>query len=146
MKIIAVRGEFVRRYSIGLNTTGASQQELLEGGLTAAASVTQVLAFTFTCAVVITIAKIVISSQHALATQIGAFDELVVNSADGRHRGVERGDERDEVSSVSNLCAGYWRGGGGDAHDGVRAVHAVAEVPEGYVSPELLHSRTGLME
>ena len=88
MKIIAVRGEFVRRYSIGLNTTGASQQELLEGGLTAAASVTQVLAFTFTCAVVITIAKIVISSQHALATQIGAFDELVVNSADGRHRGL----------------------------------------------------------
>lgn len=54
--------EFVRRYSIGLNATGASQQELLEGGLTAAASVTQVLAFTFACAVVSTIAKIVISS------------------------------------------------------------------------------------
>ena len=146
MKIIAVRGEFVRRYSIGLNTTGASQQELLEGGLTAAASVTQVLAFTFTCAVVITIAKIVISSQHALATQIGAFDELVVNSADGRHRGVERGDERDEVSSVSNLCAGYWRGGGGDAHDRVRSVGAVAEVAEGNVSPKPLDSRAGLVE
>jgi hypothetical protein len=60
-KIKIVR-EFVRRCTIGLNATGASQQELLEGGLTAAASVTQVLAFTFACAVVSTVAKIVISS------------------------------------------------------------------------------------
>ena len=69
-----------------------------------------------------------------------------MDSANGGHGGVERGDERDEVSTISNLCAGYWRGSGCDAHDRVRSVRAVAEVPEGYVSPELLHSRTGLME
>jgi hypothetical protein len=50
------------------------------------------------------------------------------------------------VSAISNLCTGYRRGSGCDPHDRVRSVRAVAEVPEGYVSPELLHSRTGLME
>ena len=50
------------------------------------------------------------------------------------------------MSSIPDFCARNWRGSGGDAHDRVRSVGAVAKVAEGNFSPELLNSSADLVE